>query len=355
MWRFMKVKTLTVVHEKEDGSSEKNCKTIDGYLFVKNAYSLEDDSVESNDSGQDGQLQFGDLEEKAELDGACNHYSGAAVEALSKEIWNNYVNTSHTNGSNEDNEFYHSSILEGEPDERQYIENHQSITPEKKLTGLYNEQEDLEIKLRQQKEEQCQYNFKEKDKRLKEEIAMRELLELDHLEKIDALRKENKNMKEVVFQYEHLILELREQTRQLTDATLTDTICDHKKLQQDLNKAESSLADAYKIIGKQKVALETDKKHDESLKYSIKDSQSKLFKSEDRYKKLRQQATDKIDAANAEIQKVRKQKGIDLAALKKSQIRNIYLEKEVRQKMRENEELSQICEALIKKVPGETD
>lgn len=68
------------------------------------------------------------------------------------------------------------------------------------------------------------------------------------------------------------------------------------QLQQDLNKAESSLVDAYKRIEKLKVALDTYKQNEESLKYSIKDFQSKLFKSEDRYKKLRQQATDKIDA-----------------------------------------------------------
>lgn len=43
---------------------------------------------------------------------------------------------------------------------------------------------------------------------IKEEIAMRELLEQDHREKMECLRKENVDMKQVVAQYEKTIVEL---------------------------------------------------------------------------------------------------------------------------------------------------
>jgi len=174
------------------------------------------------------------------------------------------------------------------------------------------------------------------------------------------LKKGNNDMKTVVNQYERTIVELTEQSQNaptIDEDTLSETVRVKDQLNQDLNTAEQNLVDAYKRIEKLKVAIESYKQNEDSLKTTMRDSQQKLLKSEERYNKLKQHASEKIDAANIEIERVRKQKEIDLAglqaALKKAQNRVSNLEVEISQKTHENRELSQICDELIKKVSGD--
>ncbi|XP_057306693.1 uncharacterized protein LOC130644921 isoform X2 [Hydractinia symbiolongicarpus] len=58
------------------------------------------------------------------------------------------------------------------------------------------------------RESDWQKKYDELECKIKEEIAMRELLEQDHREKMECLRKENVDMKQVVAQYEKTIVEL---------------------------------------------------------------------------------------------------------------------------------------------------
>ncbi|XP_066932296.1 transforming acidic coiled-coil-containing protein 3-like isoform X1 [Clytia hemisphaerica] len=210
------------------------------------------------------------------------------------------------------------------------------------------------------REEEWQKKYLEVESKIKEEISMRELLEQDHRGKIDSLRKENNEMKQVVSQYEKTIVELTENSHHnhmYNEETLSETVRAKEQLQQDLSSAETNLVDAYKRIEKLKMAIDTYKSNEDNLKASVNEFQIKLRRSEERYQKLKSHAAEKVEAANVEINKVRKQKEIDLAglqaALKKSQSRNNSLEQEVQQKTRENAEFAQICDDLIKKVSGE--
>lgn len=230
---------------------------------------------------------------------------------------------------------------------------------EKTIKPLLYTQGDLDevIKARENEWQQRQDEF---ERKIKEEIAMRELLEEDHRSKLDSLKKANGDMKMVVSQYEKTIMDLTEQSRNtpvIDGHILSETVRAKDQLHNDLNAAEENLVDAYKRIEKLKLAVDTYKGNEENLKTSVKDYQTKLQKSEERYNKLKQHATEKIDAANAEIDRIRKQKEIDLAgieaSLKKSQNRVSNLEVEIAQKGNENKELSQICDELIKKVSGE--
>uniref|UniRef100_T2MHB1 Transforming acidic coiled-coil-containing protein 2 n=1 Tax=Hydra vulgaris TaxID=6087 RepID=T2MHB1_HYDVU len=196
--------------------------------------------------------------------------------------------------------------------------------------------------------------------KIKEEIAMRDLLEQDHREKMDSIRRENNDMKQVVAQYEKTIVELTENTHhfnQFSEETLSETVRAKEQLQQELHDAETNLVDAYKRIEKLKFAIDTYKQNEEHLKASVQDFQTKLKRSEERYQQLKQHAAEKVEAANIEINKVRKQKEIDLAglqaSLKKAQSRINSLETIVEQKTKENKEFAQICDDLIKKVSGE--
>lgn len=138
------------------------------------------------------------------------------------------------------------------------------------------------------------------------------------------------------------------------DAMLSETIAEKEQVQQDLCKTENNLVNAYKRIEKLKQAVDVYKKNEETITFSVKDYEAKLIKSEEKYKRLKQDASAKMDLANEEIAKVRKQKEIDFAgieaSLRKAEHRIVSLEKDVTRKTEECLELSQICDELIKKV-----
>jgi len=233
-----------------------------------------------------------------------------------------------------------------------------SQTMKDSLPLLYS-QSDLDEVVRA-REDDWKKKYEELESKIKEEIAMRELLEQDHREKMDSLRRENVDMKQVVAQYEKTIVDLTENSHHshmFNEETLSETVRAKDQLQQDLHSAEQNLVDAYKRIEKLKHAIDAYKNNEDDLKQSVNEFQIKLKRSEERYQKLKQHAAEKVESANIEINKVRKQKEIDLAGLqaglKKAQSRINGLEQEVQQKTRENAEMTQICDDLIKQVSGE--
>jgi len=190
---------------------------------------------------------------------------------------------------------------------------------------------------------------------------MRDLLEQDYREKLDCVRKENLEMKQVVEEYEKTIVHLTENTHHASstnEETLAETLAAKEQLQQELSNTEATLVDAYKRVEKLKAAIDTYQSNEKTMKQSLHDFQEKLKRSEERYQALRKQAAEKVEAANIEINKVRKQKEIDQigleAAVRKSQTRINALEQDVEQKKQENLELTSICDELIKKVSGES-
>lgn len=242
--------------------------------------------------------------------------------------------------------------------ENNNIKNFQSCHTQTDSSPLLYTQSDLDEVVRA-REVDWKKKYEELESKIKEEIAMRELLEQDHKEKMECLRKENLNMKQVVAQYEKTIVDLTENSHHnhmFNEETLSETVRAKEQLQQELSTAEQNLVDAYKRIDKLKRAVDTFKQNEEDLKQSCNEFQIKLKRSEERYQKLKQHAAEKVESANIEISKVRKQKEIDLAgvqaALKKAQSKIHSLEQEVQQKVRENAEYAQICDDLIKKVSG---
>lgn len=202
--------------------------------------------------------------------------------------------------------------------------------------------------------------YEELENKIKEEVAMRELIEQDYRSKIDCLRKDNTDMKQVVVQYERTIVELTENTHRdhkSNEDTLAETIRAKEQLQYDLNSAEQTIFDTLKRVEKLKQSVDGFKQNEDKLRSNNNECHQKLSKSEERYEKLKEHVTKKIDDANVLISKERKQKEVDLAglqaALKKATNKANNLELEIQQKNIENQQLSQICDDLIKKVSGE--
>lgn len=221
-------------------------------------------------------------------------------------------------------------------------------------------QSDLDDVIRS-REDDWNKKFRDLESKIKEEVAMRDLLEQDYREKLDCVRKENLEMKQVVEEYEKTIVHLTENTHHASstnEETLAETLAAKEQLQQELSNTEATLVDAYKRVEKLKAAIDTYQSNEKTMKQSLHDFQEKLKRSEERYQALRKQAAEKVEAANVEINKVRKQKEIDQigleAAVRKAQTRINALEQDVEQKKQENAELTSICDELIKKVSGES-
>ena len=81
---------------------------------------------------------------------------------------------------------------------------------------------------------------------------------------------------------------------------------------------------------------------------------TKLKKSEDKLQTIKQQAEEKLEVASVEMDKLRRTTTQDMArleaAMRKSDLQVASLHKSLDQKVKENEELTAICDELIAKV-----
>jgi chromosome segregation ATPase len=236
-----------------------------------------------------------------------------------------------------------------------------SHTPSSKdlVDPLLYTQTDLDAVIAQ-REDEWKRKCEALEAKIQEEIAMRDIIEVDHRVKLECLREENIGMKTVVEEYEKTIVQLTEATAtgsMESQESLAENMRAKEQLQSELSKTEENLVDAYKRVEKLKQAIDKYKANEGILKSSLQDFQDKLQRSEDRYKQLKKAAEEKVETANIEINKVRQQKVKDQAgleaALQKANSKINSLELDIQQKKRENEELTAICDELIKKVSGD--
>ncbi|XP_044304207.1 transforming acidic coiled-coil-containing protein 3 isoform X2 [Varanus komodoensis] len=121
-----------------------------------------------------------------------------------------------------------------------------------------------------------------------------------------------------------------------------------------LNSMEKSFADLYKRFEKQKEAIVGLLKNEEALKKHAEECMARIATEEQRYQALKVHTTEKLAQASEEIGRVRNQAKTELtvlrASLRKEQMRTQSLEQSVALKVKENEELTKICNDLISKV-----
>jgi len=199
--------------------------------------------------------------------------------------------------------------------------------------------------------------YTELENNIKEEVAMRELIEKDNAQKVECLRRETSDMKQVLSQYEMTIVELTENSHldaRENEKSVAETVRAKEQIQEDLNTAEQAVFDAFKRIEKLKQTVDKLTQNEATLKRNSDELNQKLEKSEEKYDKLKVQAEEKIDNANTVIAKVRKQQEIDIAglqaSLKLAQSKVKSLELEIQQKNLDNAQLTQLCDDLIEKV-----
>merc|ERR1711981_1092098 len=123
---------------------------------------------------------------------------------------------------------------------------------------------------------------------------------------------------------------------------------------QDLHNVEAAFADVHRKYERTKSVVEGFKQNEDTLKTCLEDCSTKLQKQDERYDRLKSHAEDTLEKANKEIDNLSRSQDAEIARLtamlKKTEMKATSLERSVEQKVKENDELTQICDELIAKV-----
>ncbi|XP_046585055.1 LOW QUALITY PROTEIN: transforming acidic coiled-coil-containing protein 2-like [Haliotis rubra] len=175
----------------------------------------------------------------------------------------------------------------------------------------------------------------------------------------DQLEVKNKQMRQVVVEYESFINELvneKEKNSCESKESKNKLKSERNQAIEDLQSVEKSFADLHRRYEKVKSVLEDYRKNEETLKKTNKSLIAKMQQQDEAMNKLKTQAETKIKQAREEREKEKSSSNAEniklQAALKKSVLHSQGLEKTLEQKGREIAELTDLCDTLISQVGG---
>ncbi|XP_063433747.1 transforming acidic coiled-coil-containing protein 2-like isoform X4 [Mytilus trossulus] len=212
-------------------------------------------------------------------------------------------------------------------------------------------------KMKQELELDFQTRLLNKEREWGKRLADKEKTTLHLREETKILKQSNDDMRAIVTEFEKTISQLQAETEKTSSDSqnsIEDIIKERDQAIDDLQGVEMAFSDLHRRYEKTKSVVEGFKKNEEVLKRCIEDYQSKLKKSEEKLQIIKQQAEEKLDIANIEMDKLRKSTSSDMArleaAMRKADLQVVSLQNSLEQKIRENEELTAICDELISKV-----
>ncbi|KAK6304479.1 hypothetical protein J4Q44_G00250650 [Coregonus suidteri] len=175
--------------------------------------------------------------------------------------------------------------------------------------------------------------------------------------KHDKLSQDNHEMGKIMSEFEATIAQIladKQREKEMAQAEITKVLQEKEQVSQDLNAMERSFSDLFKRLDKYKEVIEGCMKNEEMLKKCAQDYLARIKKEEQRYQTLKAHAEQKIGLANGEIAEVRSKLKSEVAALqaqlRREQLKAQSLEKSLDQKVKETEELTNLCDELIAKV-----
>ncbi|CAB1330966.1 unnamed protein product [Coregonus sp. 'balchen'] len=150
--------------------------------------------------------------------------------------------------------------------------------------------------------------------------------------KHDKLSWDNHEMGKIMSEFEATIAQIladKQKEKEMAQAEITKVLQEKEQVSQDLNTMERSFSDLFKRL-------------------------DKIKKEEQRYQTLKAHAEQKIGLANGEIAEVRSKLKSEVSALqaqlRREQLKAQSLENSLDQKVKETEELTNLCDELIAKV-----
>ncbi|XP_024285993.2 transforming acidic coiled-coil-containing protein 3 isoform X3 [Oncorhynchus tshawytscha] len=175
--------------------------------------------------------------------------------------------------------------------------------------------------------------------------------------KHDTLSQDNHEMGKIMSAFEATIAQIladKQRETEKAQADITKVLQEKEQLSEDLNAMERSFSDLFKRLDKYKEVIEGYIKNEEMLKKCAQDYLARIKEEEQRYQTLKAHAEQKISLANGEIAEVRSKLKSEVAALqaqlRREQLKAQSLEKSLDQKVKETEELTNLCDELIAKV-----
>ncbi|XP_029585946.1 transforming acidic coiled-coil-containing protein 3 [Salmo trutta] len=175
--------------------------------------------------------------------------------------------------------------------------------------------------------------------------------------KHDKLSRDNHEMGKIMSEFEATIAQIladKQREKEMAQAEITKVLQEKEQVSQDLNTMERSFSELFKRLDKYKEAIEGYKKNEEMLKKCAQDYLARIKKEEQRYQTLKVHAEHKIGLANEEIAEVRSKLKSEVSALqaqlRREQLKAQSLENSLGQKVKETEELTNLCDELIAKV-----
>ncbi|XP_022340344.2 uncharacterized protein LOC111134993 isoform X4 [Crassostrea virginica] len=212
-------------------------------------------------------------------------------------------------------------------------------------------------KIKQDLELDFQARLLNKEREWSQKLGARDKVITELNEQNRLYKSTNEDMRSVVAEFEKTIAQLqneKERSHSESRQTFEEVVKERDQALEDLQGVEASFSDLHRRYEKTKGVVEGFKKNEEVLKKCIQDYQSKLKVAEDKLQDFIHEAEVKIEEANSEMEKTRKSATSDIArleaAVKKSDLQVQSLQKSLDQKIRENEELTSICDELIAKV-----
>lgn len=185
--------------------------------------------------------------------------------------------------------------------------------------------------------------------------AQEENLELRS--RCEELHTKNLEMGKIMDGFEGIVYQAMEEVQKQKEAAKAEVqkvLKERDQLAADLSSTEKSFSDLFKRFEKQKEVISGYRKNEESLKKCVEDYVARVEKEAQRYQALKAHAEEKLKLASEEIAQVRSKAQAEAlafqASMRKAQMQIQSLEKAVEQKVKENEELTRICDDLISKM-----
>lgn len=223
------------------------------------------------------------------------------------------------------------------------------------LTAQEEEAQNLRDLNRDLKErlEECETKIKKLSEQNEEYAEKEKVLSQRVAEKV----KNNKQMSVVMEEYERTISSLigeREAEAKRWGEERVTLVQERDEAASHLASMEHAFNDVHTKYERCKVIIQGYKSNEETLKRTVEENNDAIQKLETRYETLRQHAMQQLNKANAELDSVKKTHQSEIlklnAMLKKSEVHASSLQESLAQKIKDNEELTAICDELINKV-----
>jgi len=189
-----------------------------------------------------------------------------------------------------------------------------------------------------------------------EEIRLLKENEKTQTEVIKYLQDENAKFKTIAVEFEKILQNLIND-KEDTEASLKNEILELTKernhLQEDVVGVERAFNDLHRRFENLKAKVEEFKKNEEQLKSTSDVLKQQIEKEKQKYSTLKKHAEEKLELANNEIEKLRRNTTAELqtlkAELRRSEIKISSLELNVQQKEQENSQLTNLVEEILSK------